>query len=202
MEEYKITRVRGSVNWAEITQIHIDKVLWTNDAGILSKGQLCYDNEALYVHLITKEEHIRAEYSEPLSPVCNDSCLEFFFKIEGEENYFNFEVNPNGCMCIQFGKKERFDIVREDGKQYFGVDTKRTPDGWEVFYRIPLEFIRFFHKDFSFDRNLKGNMYKCGNLTATKHFVAWCPIDSDTPNFHLPEFFGRMIFEEGEGENI
>lgn len=196
MEEYKITRIRGSVNWAEIPQVNIDKVLWTNDAGIQAKGQVCYDYEALYVHMIATEEDIRAEYSEPLSPVCNDSCLEFFFKIEGEENYFNFEVNPNGCMCIQFGKKERFDIVREDGQQYFGVDAKRTPAGWEVFYRIPLEFIRFFHKDFCFDRNLKGNMYKCGNLTAKKHFVAWCPIDSDTPNFHLPEFFGRMIFEE------
>ncbi len=142
-----------------------------------------------------KEADIKAEYEEPLSPVCNDSCLEFFFKADGEEDYINFEINPNGCMCIQFGGKERFDIVRENGREYFGVSTARTEDGWEVFYRIPLKFIRMFYNDFNFDRDIMANMYKCGNHTVHKHFIAWSRIDTEKPNFHLPEFFKRMAFE-------
>jgi hypothetical protein len=141
-----------------------------------------------------QESNIRAEYTEPLSPVCNDSCLEFFFMIEGETNYFNFEINPNGCMCVQYGKEERFDIVRENANDYFDISTVRTEDGWEVFYRIPLKFINMFDPDFSFDRPIMANMYKCGNLTVNKHFIAWAPIDSEKPNFHLPEFFRKMSF--------
>ena len=98
-------------------------------------------------------------------------------------------------MCIQYGKEERFDIVRENGKEYFAVTTKETDDGWEVFYRIPLEFIRLFQRDFSFDRDILANMYKCGSFTVKKHFIAWMPIREETPNFHRPEYFGRMTFE-------
>lgn len=128
-------------------------------------------------------------------PVCCDSCLEFFFQIEGEENYFNFEINPNGCMCIQYGKEERFDIVWENSKEYFAVTTNETADGWEVFYRIPLKFIRLFHRDFAFDRNIMANLYKCGNYTVHKHFIAWMPVNTESPDFHRPEYFGKMTFE-------
>ena len=163
--------------------------------GIRAEGQLCYDEENMYVHMRAMEQSIRAEYTEPLSPVCNDSCLEFFFGIEGEENYFNFEINPNGCMTIQFGKDRRFDIVYEKSAEYFDVNADRTDDGWELFYRIPVGFIRLFYDDFNFDSDLKANMYKCGNLTADKHFVAWAEIRTEKPNFHMPEYFGRMRFE-------
>ena len=193
--DYSIARGGGDTDWRTVPALSIDKVLWTEDAGIRAEGQLCYDDDNLYVHMRALERNIRAEYSEPLSPVCNDSCLEFFFRIEGEENYFNFEINPNGCMCIQYGKEKRFDIVRENGREYFGVSVNRTGDGWEVFYRIPLEFIRLFHRDFSFDRNIMANMYKCGNKTLNKHFIAWSEIESEIPNFHLPEFFRKMSFE-------
>lgn len=142
------------------------------------------------------EENIRAEYTLPLSPVSFDSCLEFFFQIEGEENYFNFEINPNGCMCIQYGKEDRFDIVRENGKEYFDVTTNETEDGWEVFCRIPLRFIRLFHRDYAFDRDIRANMYKCGEHTVNRHYLAWMPINTARPDFHRPECFGKMTFEE------
>ena len=193
---YPIIKRSGCINWSEIPVLKIDHVLWLPDAGIQAEGQLCYDEDGLYLHMRATEENIRAEYTEPLSPVCCDSCLEFFFQIEGEENYFNFEINPNGCMCIQYGKEERFDIVQENGKEYFSVTTNETDDGWEVFYRIPLKFIRLFHQDFAFDRDIKANMYKCGNYTVTKHFLAWKPINTEKPNYHKPECFGTMTFED------
>lgn len=194
--DYSIARRGGAPDWETVPSVPIDKALWTEDTGIRAEGQLCYDEDNLYVHMRAFEENIRAEYTEPLSPVCCDSCLEFFFQIEGEDNYFNFEVNPNGCMCIQFGKDKRFDVVRENGGEYFDVHTNRTADGWEVFYRIPLEFIRMFHPDFRFDRDIMANMYKCGDKTARKHFVAWSEVETEKPNFHLPAFFRRMRFEE------
>ena len=191
---YTIQKRNGDMDWGQVPVLKIDQVLWLEDAGIRAEGQLCYDEEGLYVHMRATEENIRAEYTEPLSPVFCDSCLEFFFMIEGEENYFNFEVNPNGCMTIQYGKEDRFDIVRENSKEYFDITTARTEDGWEVFFKIPAAFIRLFHKDFNFDRDILANMYKCGNDTVQKHFLAWRPIDTERPNFHAPKYFGKMEF--------
>ena len=59
-------------------------------------------------------------------------------------------------------------------------------------YRIPLKFIRLFQRDFAFDRDLRGNMYKCGNFTVKKHFIAWLPIKEETP----PIFTGRSTSGE------
>ena len=42
---------------------------------------------------------------------------------------------------------------------------------------------------------LRGNFYKCGNLTEQKHYLSWNAIESDTPNFHKPECFGVLKLE-------
>lgn len=196
-DTYTVTKVTGAADWENIPSISIDKVLWCEDTGIRATGQLCYDDENLYVHLRAREKNIRAEYTEPLSPVYEDSCLEFFFMLEDTPDYFNFEINPNGCLCAQFGpeKTDRISLVREDATEYFDIKADRTDDGWEVYYRIPLKFIQFFYPDYKFKGQLRGNMYKCGNKTENKHYISWTEIDLDKPNFHCPEYFGTLRFE-------
>ena len=194
---YSVTKISGDIDWSSVPVIQIDKVLWTEDYGIRGQGQLCYDNDYLYVHQSAVEQNIRAVNTEPLSPVYEDSCLEFFFMLDGSPNYFNFEINPNGCLCIQFGpeKTDRINIVRDDSTEYFDIHADKTPDGWEVYYRIPLDFIRFFYPDAGFRGSFSANMYKCGNKTMNKHFLSWRDIKLDKPNFHCPEYFGKIVFE-------
>ena len=194
---YPVTKVSGDIDWAGIPVIPIDKVLWTPDYGIRAQGQLCCDDNYLYVHQSAVEKDIRAENTEPLTPVYEDSCLEFFFMIDGDKNYFNFETNPNGVLNIQYGpeKTDRISIVREDAADYFDIHTDRTADGWEVYYRIPLAFIQLFDNDYEFKGTMTGNMYKCGNKTVNKHYLSWTQIDIDAPNFHRPDFFGTISFE-------
>ena len=195
---YKIVKTDMEPDWTNVPTLQIDNVLWTEDYGIRAQGQLCYSDEALYVHLSATEKDIRAKNTEPLSPVYEDSCLEFFFKVVDAPNYFNFEINPNGCVCTQFGpdKTNRIDIVREDAAEYFDIRTDRTPNGWEVYYKLPLEFFRLFYSDYQFEGELNANFYKCGNKTAHKHYLSWSPIDLDSPNFHCPEYFDVIQFEE------
>ena len=97
---YDVMKVSGDIDWDTIPEIPINEVLWTEDYGIRATGQLCYDDEYLYVHQHAVEKEIRAENTEPLSPVYEDSCLEFFFKLDDSPNYFNFEINPNGCLFL------------------------------------------------------------------------------------------------------
>lgn len=42
---------------------------------------------------------------------------------------------------------------------------------------------------------LRGNFYKCGDLTSEPHYLSWAPITFPRPNFHLPAFFGTLIIE-------
>ncbi len=195
-ESYTIIKTDNEPDWSNVPVLQIDKVLWTEDFGIRAQGQLCYSDDVLFVHLSAVEKDVRAENTEPLSPVYEDSCLEFFFKIVDAPNYFNFEINPNGCLCVQFGpnKKDRIDIVRSDAGEYFDIHEDRTSDGWEVFYKIPLEFFRLFYPDYQFEGELAANFYKGGNKTVNKHYLSWSPIGLESPNFHCPEYFGVIRF--------
>ena len=197
-ETYRIVKTDSTPDWNSVPVLKIDHVLWTDDYGIRAQGQLCCCDDALFVHLSAAEEDIRAENTEPLSPVYEDSCLEFFFQTADDMNYFNFEINPNGCLCIQFGpsKTDRINIVRNDAQEYFDIHTERTADGWEVFYRIPLQFIRLFYPAYEFKGELAANFYKCGNKTKNKHYLSWSLIDLPSPNFHCPEYFGVLAFEQ------
>ena len=105
-------------------------------------------------------------------------------------------ANPNGCLLAGFGRgrADRIFLHREDLRELFGIRTARTPDGWEVFYRIPLSFLRLFWPGFAFAGALRANVYKCGDLTAREHYLSWNPVNSRTPDFHRPQDFGRMVF--------
>ena len=196
MEEYTIIHIHKQPDWDSVPKLMINNILWEPDCGIRASGQFCYNEENLFVHLQAVEAEIRAEYTAPLSPVHKDSCLEFFF-MPGDR-YFNFEINPNGCLHIGFGQErhERTVLFKEDYETFFDIRPGRTDDGWEVFYRIPLSFIRLFYPDYQFSGELMANVYKCGDETNRAHYLAWNPIFSEKPDFHRPQDFGKLIFEE------
>ena len=196
MRTYTIPKISGEIDWTTIPVIPIDQILWSEDVGIRAQGQVCYQGDTLYLHQSAVEKEIRAEYTEPLSPVYEDSCLEFFFMQEGDQGYFNFEINPNGCIIAEYGSSgaDRTGIVISDPVGFFEIKTDRTSDGWEVFYRIPLTLIQPYAPGFQFNGKLAANMYKCGDKTAHRHFLSWNPIDLEHPNFHCPRFFGTMNF--------
>ena len=197
-KQYMISRIKGKqFNWSDIPELRLDNILWEPDCGVRAFARLCYDEEALYVSLRAAEAEIRAEYTAPLSPVHRDSCLEFFFMPEKGDRYFNYEVNPNGCMHIGFGhnRADRVILTRRDDTEFFRIQPERTSDGWSVSYRIPLSFLRLFYPDFTFSGLIRANVYKCGDDTAHPHYLAWNPVTSLQPDFHRPEDFGIMKFE-------
>ena len=196
--QYVISRIKEKqFNWSDVPKLPIDNILWEPDCGIRAFARLCYDEEAIYVSLRAAEAEIRAEYTAPLSPVHRDSCLEFFFMPENGDRYFNFEVNPNGCMHIGFGhnRADRVILTRRDDTEFFRIQPERTSGGWAVSYRIPLLFLRLFYPDFAFSGSLRANVYKCGDDTAHPHYLSWNPVTSLQQDFHRLEDFGIMNFE-------
>ena len=193
---WTISRAEETPDWNAVPELEVSEILWLPDCGIRAFGRFCYNAESLHVRLRAVEENIRAEYTAPLSRVCEDSCLEFFFMPEKDDRYFNFEINPNGCPYVGFGRsrQDRVVLYRQDAKQLFAIHTQKTPDGWEAAYRLPLSFLRLFWPDFSFTGSLRANVYKCGEKTAREHYLSWNPCSSETPDYHRPADFGLMTF--------
>lgn len=195
MREYTMTYAAGPIPWAQIPELEINTVLWTEPAPIRAWAQICYDDGALHVRLCAEEPHIRAENTQPLEQPCEDSCLEFFFcPISGDSRYFNIEFNPNGLMYLGIGSGDH-DLIRlmpED--QPILPEIQRTEDGWQITYSVPYELIRRFFPKFQPKGAIRANCFKCGDLTVQPHYLSWNPVTSQTPAFHRPQDFGVMYF--------
>ena len=177
---------------------------WGGDYRPASRAVLCYvKNRGFAVRLTSREENPRAVQTEPNSAVCEDSCLEFFVNFAPElpgSGYLNFEGNAAGTMLCQCGGP-----LREPGAKRVPLTSLGCPHprprvirekglwGWELL--IPLETIRAVYgaADFKAGSRIRGNFYKCGNLTGHPHYGSFTKIDLPEPNFHCPRFFADMI---------
>lgn len=197
MKSYTIAKASGAPDRDAIEPLRADCVLWESDCGVRMEQKLCYDDTALYVFQRAWESDIRAECSAPLSPVHEDSCMEFFFSLTDDGRYVNFEINPNACMELGFGpnRRERVRLCHKSEQETFRPVCTRTPDGWTAEYRIPLSFLRILYPEFSLRSGVsfRANCYKCGDKTVHPHFLAWNAVETAAPDFHRPEFFGKMI---------
>ncbi|MGI6326761.1 MAG: carbohydrate-binding family 9-like protein [Saccharofermentanales bacterium] len=199
MQEYRIARKQIPFIWEDIRLLHINKPAWGMCAdGIEAAAQLCYDKHTLYIKLSAQEAHIRAEVREPLEQPCQDSCLEFFFSpVEGDNRYFNIEINPNGLIFWGIGRN-RHDLIRlYPTTPMLSPHVERFEKGWSVDYAISKELITMFFPSFSFKPNqsMRANFYKCGDKCVRPHYYSWNPMTCSTPDFHRPQDFGRLIFE-------
>ena len=196
MKTYVIPQKPEVLDWNEIPALAIDTCLWNSPAEVEPKAQLCYDADALYVRLSTKEAYIRAEESGEFGMPCLDSCLEFFFcPMENSNTYFNIEFNPNGCLFLGIGN-DRYDLIRlvPVEQDPLKAEPKRTDDGWEITFRITADFIRRFFPGFELASGgmLRGNFYKCGDETKQTHYYCWNPVLQEKPDFHLSAYFGKL----------
>lgn len=193
METYTIV---PKTIWENVPALKMEAPLFPSAPGVSAQAQICYDEDTLFVRLSATEQNIRAEHTGLLDEICEDSCLEFFFSPMGDGRYFNLEVNPNGAMYFGFGTSVQnlYRLIPENHPIH-PVITK-TDNGWTVEYAIPHDFVRLFFPDFSPapGKVMRGNCYKCGDLTDHPHWLCWNPIPEGITTFHCPEYFGEMIF--------
>ena len=199
MKEYTIIRRPETLSWDEIPALSIDTLIRPTEADVQAQAQLCYDDEYLYVHLTAVESNIRAEHNGLLCEISEDSCLEFFFSpIFGDMRYFNLECNLNGSIYLGMGTgiDDLIRLVFAEGAP-FTPETKRTDDGWEVTHVIPHAFVRLFFPEYAPAPGyaMRGNFYKCGDLTEKPHYLMWNPVPiAPKASFHQPNHFGILRF--------
>lgn len=156
----------------------------------------------LYIKFFVKGSSLLAANTEYNSPVYEDSCVEFFAQVPGETEYYNFEFNCIGT-ALSSKRKSRTESDHYPAEQMAKIRTyssagnqpfeeKSGIHAWELVVAIPFEM--FGVDANNLPQSIRTNFYKCGDKTSQVHYVSWNKIDNEQPNFHLPEFFGEVVF--------
>ncbi len=156
------------------------------------EARILYSDYAIHVKLTTDEKGLVAVQREQNSAVCDDSCMEFFFRPnENDPHYINFELNPFGTIYMSV-RTSRYDFYfPAEDKKYFGVVSEVDSDEWSVMFSVPFEFID--REVGGHTKKMYGNFQKCGG--EQKHYLSYYPIETEKPDFHRPEFFGDFELE-------
>ena len=189
-----------AADFAGCAPVAIDSYAW-DENGYRPQAQVwaCMTPDGLSVRMRCEEAKPFARYTENESPVYEDSCMECFLCADFEPDtapaYINLECNANGAFLCHFGPKGNRGAVTLRGWPDPDVRVTKGDGFWQIDARFPKELLL---GAFGFDpcrsgAQFRANFYKCGDKTEKPHFGSWSPIVSDRPNFHLPEFFGRVL---------
>lgn len=175
--------------------------LWGTEAyKNLVYAQLAYDNHGFAVKFTVEEKNPLREKKQHLEYVHEDSCVEFFvnFLPEHSEKYINFEVNAAGVMNAGF-QSGRHDSVPLKEEEISGLHIKAEvlENQWTVMYHISFDFIKKYYPEFEMKNcsYIKGNLYKCGDKTEMEHYVSYFKVGTEKPDYHRPEFFGKIYVD-------
>lgn len=216
-EMKKITIPKISIDASDITAVaqklstlpihKIDKINWPEEypsrPGVTFAIAHNGDNILLQYHV--NENEILAAVTEDNGEVWTDSCAEFFLAFGDEGNYYNTEITCIGKTLFAnrdlggeatFGNKD----IMQSILRHSTLGTKNRGKEIGDFYwtlTVVIPRTAFWKENISsFDGlHLKGNFYKCGDNLSVPHFVSWTDIDTPSPSFHQPRFFGDLIFE-------
>ena len=177
----------GCVNWAEYSYVpEVDL-------------RLAFSDNVLALLYTVKEEHILGSVLDDNGPVWEDSCVETFIKDPLSDNYYNFEINciatrlaalrRSRTDCDLFSAEKLSKIRCFSSLPHEKTDTINTEQKeWNLALMIPFSLLGL---DKAPDY-LDVNFYKCGDNCRQPHYLSWSPIELPEPNFHCPEFFGRI----------
>lgn len=202
----------------KVASYNIDCVNWperNNGYNPEASFKAIYSKTHLYIRYQVKEKALRATFAsdEGCKPWTED-CMELFISPNPDSClYFNIEMS-----CIGYGivgkrtcsedkehllKEELDRIVRYStlGRKPFG-DKLISPDcpdkyyEWSMIIGIPLDIL-CGEKGYKMikGKQIRANVYKCGDRMLQPHYLSWSPIGTPAPNFHKPEFFGVFRFD-------
>ena len=174
--------------------------------------KLLYNSEGIFGHFNVKDQYIRSIESGYQTPVCQDSCVEFFVQPKPEKGYLNFEFNCGGALLSYYitdstrtenGFKEMVQLTDEELDQIKihhsmpGITEPeiKEPKEWNLSFFVPFSILQNYVGSLNPVDNSEwcANFYKCGDNTSHPHWASWSPLSAT--NFHLPECFGTLKFQ-------
>lgn len=184
--------------WSTVPKVELTHTGWLPECPVSAWAQAVHNGKEIFVRMEAEEAPIRSTLTDPLSQVCNDSCLEFFFAPDSADGrYLNFEFNPLGTLYLGFGglRPTRVRQIPKQASDLFQIQPFSTQGGWGICFSIPISFVRMYFPNFSLTGASDGNFYKCGDHTPQPHYLSWAPMSTHTPDFHRRQDFGQLLFD-------
>ena len=163
---------------------------------------LSVSEDGFLMHIRVMESDPKREYTEHFSPVCLDSCVEWFVKFFPHKSdlYFNFEINAIGTVNagLHITRANGGRITHQD-IEMLNVKTEILENQWTVSYIVPFKLIKKYIPEYVYSEDipLYANFYKCGGRCALPHYGIWNPMPLEKPDFHKPEYFGKVYLKKG-----
>jgi len=163
-----------------------------------------HDQSSIYLYYQVEEPQVRAVNTGYNSPVWEDSCVEFFLAFEGDDGYYNFEINAIGTILGAFGKDRNkrlhlpdSSLSRIETTPSLGREPIESLDElttWEMQLEIPIATFQYSKIESLSGIDAHANLYKCGDKLKQPHFLSWKPVLCSKPDFHTPRYFGQLSF--------
>ena len=196
MKEY-IAKCVSELDWSKVEAQPITECAWSpNKAPAASVKAVFLDGKALVFRVESYAPPTRAENTEPDSPVYQDSCLECFFSFDGK-NYVNLEGNSKGALlCATGSGRHGRQALRTMGIVLPELTAQVWEKGWCAQFTVPVETVcALWGRSVAKGDRFFANFYSCGDKTPSPHYASWNPVNTESPDFHRPEYFGIMRIE-------
>jgi hypothetical protein len=197
--------------WKNISVVKVEKHMGGMPAFAPTvEAKMTYDNENVYVIFRVQDRHVQSTVTEINGPVSTNSCVEFFFSPDSQQplHYFNLEINAGGTPLLFYITKPWSGVTKLKDEEIRQIEIAHSlpsvvdpemegPVTWTIEYRIPLSLLKKYSNVTQPAPGVqwKGNFYKTGSKTSNPNYMTWSFVDNEKPNFHLPQFFGTLIFQ-------
>jgi hypothetical protein len=194
----------ASVFMGNLNKEHINIVPWPL-TGMKPevKFTIAHAKDCIVIKYNVTEENVLARYKNSNEPVYKDSCVEFFISLDNNDKYYNFEFNAAGTCLMGFGPGDRAGrqnlsssvIENIKRKALINSDARKAgPAQWELTVMIPFTVFSHHVLNSLKGKTCRANFHKCGDELPSPHYLVWNDIKSAEPDFHLPQFFGQLVF--------
>ena len=172
--------------------------------------KMMYDKENIYLIFRVRDRNVRCITNKINGPVWQDSAVEFFFSPDADSPllYFNLETNCGGTALLHYNvipRRESKRLTEEEIKQIelahslpeiVDPEIKETVT-WTLEYKIPFSLLEKYSKVTRPGKGVewRANFYKIAENSSNPHYITWSLIDKPKPDFHVPQSFGKLIFE-------
>ncbi len=215
---YVVKKLKGPMsidgNWNKAKWKKIKEIPISNYMGEIPafrpvvRAKMMYDKDNLYLIYKVDDRHVRIQNDKFNSSVSTDACVEFFFSPDKDWplRYFNVEINAGGTALMAFHQDgKRINMLEEDFKN---VEIAHTlprkldqeisePVTWFLEFKMPLALLKKYSNITQPEKGVawKANFYKTSSRSTNPHYLTWAVVDNPKPQFHLPQFFGTLIFK-------
>jgi hypothetical protein len=215
---YKVSKLKKSMkidaNWDKAQWKNINEIPIRNFMGKLPAFQpvvtakMMYDAEYVYLIYKVDDRHVRIQNTKFNGPVSTDACVEFFFAPDSDWplRYFNVEINAGGTGLMAYHKDGKRTNVKEE--DFSVVEIAHTlpkkleqeisePVTWFLEFKMPISLLAKYG-NFTLPKKgvkWKANFYKTSSRSTNPHYITWNFIQNPVPQFHLPQYFGTLLFK-------